>query len=81
MNGFSYRFGLTGFRVVHGFLSVEDLAELEDGPNWCGEVVRGLCVFTWNFSVTNPTVHNRERQADKVKHAVPALVTRSLHSV
>jgi hypothetical protein len=64
VNGFSYRFGLTGSREVHGFWSVEDLAELEDGPNWCGEVVRGGCVFTWNFSVTNPTVLNRERETD-----------------
>lgn len=64
MNGFSYRFGLTGRRVVHGFWSVEDLAELEDGPNWCGEVVRVRCVFTWIFCVRNPTVLSRERETD-----------------
>jgi hypothetical protein len=64
VNGFSYLFGLTGCRVVHGFWLVGDLAELENGSNWCGEVVRGGCVFAWNFSVTKPTVLNRERETD-----------------
>lgn len=48
-----------------------------DGPIWCGEVARGGCVFTWNFSVTKPTVLNREKETDLVQHAVAALMTRS----
>jgi hypothetical protein len=41
---------------VHGFWPVEELAELADGPIEYGEVVRGGCLFAWNFSVTRPNV-------------------------
>jgi len=30
--------------------------ELADRPTGCGKVVRGGCLFMWNFSVTSSTV-------------------------
>jgi len=33
------------YSAVHGFLPVEELAELADGPTGCGEVTRGGCLF------------------------------------
>jgi len=41
---------------VNGFWLVKELAELADGPAGCGEIARGGCSFTWNFSVTRSTV-------------------------
>jgi len=32
---------------VHGFWSVEELAELADGPTGCGEMARGGRSFAW----------------------------------
>jgi hypothetical protein len=32
-----------GYSSVHGLWSVENLAELADGPNGFGEVARGWC--------------------------------------
>ena len=37
---------------MHGFWSVEETADLADGPTRAGEVARGGCLFAWNFSVT-----------------------------
>jgi hypothetical protein len=34
------------YSAVHGFLLVEELAELADRPTGCGEVARGECFFT-----------------------------------
>jgi hypothetical protein len=33
------------YSPVHGFWSVEELAELAEGPNECGEVAKGGCLF------------------------------------
>lgn len=35
-----------------------------DGPTACGEVVRGGCLFAWNFSLTVSTVLTRGREKD-----------------
>ena len=42
--------------IVHGFWPVEELANLADGPTWRGEVARGGCSLTWDFSVTGSSV-------------------------
>ena len=33
------------YSAVHGFLPVEELVELADGPTGCVEVTRGRCLF------------------------------------
>jgi hypothetical protein len=41
----------------HGFWPVEELKELTDGLVCvCSDVGNNGCLFTWNFSVTRPTV-------------------------
>jgi hypothetical protein len=42
------------FSELFPFWPVEELAELADGPTGCGEMARGGCLCTWNFSVTRP---------------------------
>jgi len=44
------------YSALHGFWPVKDLAELADGPSCRGAVVRGGCLFVWNFSVTRTDV-------------------------
>jgi hypothetical protein len=41
---------------VYAFGLGEEPAEPSDGPIGCGEVVRGGCLFAWNFVLTNSTV-------------------------
>jgi hypothetical protein len=43
------------YSTVHEFRPVE-LVELAGGPNGCGEVARGGCLFAWNFIMTRSTV-------------------------
>jgi len=38
------------------FWPVEELAELADGPDGCGEKAGGGWLFAWNFSVTRSSV-------------------------
>lgn len=42
--------------AVHGFCSVEDIAELAHGPAGCAEAMSVECLFAWNFSVTSSVV-------------------------
>jgi len=44
------------YSAVIRFWSVQNLAELADGPTWCDEVVSGGCLFAWNLSVTRTAV-------------------------
>ena len=48
------------YGAVHGFWQVESV-ELADGPAGCGEVVRGGCLFVWNFSLTRSNVLTERR--------------------
>jgi len=36
---------MCGYSAVHGFLPVEELAELAHRPTGCGEVTRCRCLF------------------------------------
>jgi hypothetical protein len=46
------------YRALHGFWSVEELAELANGSIWRSAVARGECLFAWNFSVTMSAVYS-----------------------
>jgi len=35
-----------------------------DGPTACGEMVRDVCLFAWNFSLTMSTVLTRGIEKD-----------------
>jgi hypothetical protein len=41
---------------VRSFWPAQELAELADGPAYCGEVARGGCLFAWNFNVTKSAI-------------------------
>jgi hypothetical protein len=58
---------------VNGLWLVEEVAELVDVAIWCGKVVKGLCLFAWNFSVTRSTVC-REKKEDYTKHDAAAAI-------
>jgi len=36
---------MCSYSALHGFLLVEEMAELADGPTGCGEVTGGRCLF------------------------------------
>jgi hypothetical protein len=49
-------FLLSHNHIKHGFCSVEEIAELKNGPTGCGELARGGCSFVRNCIVTRSTV-------------------------
>ena len=44
------------YNTLFRFWPVEDFSGAADGPTRCGEVAWGGCLYTWNFSVTWPSV-------------------------
>jgi len=65
------------YSTLHHFRPVDFLAELADGRAGCGEVARGGCVFTRNFSVTRSAVLKRRKDT----RPNTALVSRSYPAV
>lgn len=47
--------------------------ELADRSTVCGKVVRGGCLFTWNFSVASSTVLVEVERRHYTKHDVALL--------
>ena len=46
----------TLYSAMLGLFLVEEVVELAEGSTECGELVRGGCLFAWNFSVTRSAV-------------------------
>jgi hypothetical protein len=49
-------YSIENYSAVLGLWSLEELAELTDGPTGCVELARGECLCAWNLSVIRPFV-------------------------